>query len=72
MNTLLPYVRRMSLRCLLNVHRPMLTSIVRKTDHFTALCDDCGAIIQRSDESRWARSEPLAASRGQVAVADQS
>jgi hypothetical protein len=62
----------MSLRCLLNVHRPMLTSIVRRPDRFTALCDECGALIERSDDSRWAKSEPLASTRGQVAVADRS
>jgi hypothetical protein len=62
----------MSLRCLFNVHRPMLTSIVRKTDRFTALCDDCGSLIERSDESRWARSEPLASTRRQVALTDRS
>jgi hypothetical protein len=62
----------MSLWCLFNVHRPMLTSIVRRTDRFTALCDHCGLLIERSDESRWAQAEPLASTRSQVAVADRS
>jgi hypothetical protein len=69
---LLPYVRLMSLLCLFKVHRPMLTSIVRRTDRFTALCDHCGSIIERSDESRWARSEPLASTCSQAALADRS
>jgi hypothetical protein len=50
----------------------MLTSIVRKTDRFTALCDDCGSIIERSKESRWAKPEPLASTNSQVASADRS
>lgn len=50
----------MSLRCLFNMHRPMLNSIVRKADRFTALCDDCGLPLERMNDAGWAKSEPLA------------
>ena len=68
----IPHHRPMSLRCLFKVHRPMLTSIVRRADRSIAFCDDCGSSIERSGQSRWARSEPLVSSSGQVAMADRS
>jgi hypothetical protein len=49
----------MSLRCLFRVHQPMLTSIIRRHDRFTALCERCGLPIERSNDSRWGPSEPL-------------
>jgi hypothetical protein len=51
---------RMSLRCLFNLHRPMLTSIVARTNGFAALCGGCGLPIERSEEGRWTVSQPLA------------
>ncbi len=54
------YSRRVSLRCLFRVHRPMLTSITRRQDRYTALCDSCGLPIERSEEGRWTAAEPLA------------
>jgi hypothetical protein len=50
----------MSLRCLFNVHRPMLTSIVRRSSGYTALCDGCGLPLERLEEGRWRASQPLA------------
>jgi hypothetical protein len=60
-------IRNMSFRCLIRVHRPMLTSIVRRADRYTALCDDCGLPIERSEEGRWTASEPLLSRRDQAA-----
>jgi hypothetical protein len=50
----------MSLRCLFNVHRPMLTSIVRRSHGYAALCDGCGLPIERLEEGRWLTFQPLA------------
>jgi hypothetical protein len=61
------YPKGMSIRCLFRVHRPMLTSIVRRQDRYTALCDSCGLPIERRDDSRWTACEPLASRRDQVA-----
>jgi len=49
----------MKLRCLLARHRPMLTSIIVRGDRFTALCDDCGAPIERDQTRRWVSAAPL-------------
>ena len=61
------YFHRMSFRCILRRHRPMLTSIVRRSSGFEALCDDCGLPIERSDGSRWIGSEPLVLRHGKTA-----
>ena len=61
------YPTGMSIRCLFRVHRPMLTSIVRRKDRYTALCDSCGLPIERRDDSRWMACEPLASRHDQVA-----
>jgi hypothetical protein len=45
----------------------MLTSILRRADRYTALCDDCGLPIERSEEGRWTVSEPLLARHDQAA-----
>jgi hypothetical protein len=58
---------RVSFRCLFRVHRAMLTSIVRRADRYTALCDDCGLPLERSEEGRWAPPEPLVSRKGQAA-----
>jgi hypothetical protein len=39
----------------------MLTSIVRRENRYTALCDDCGLPIERSEAGRWGASTLLAA-----------
>jgi hypothetical protein len=57
----------MSLRCLFRVHRPRLTSIIRRQDRYTALCDGCELLIERSDEGRWKETEPLATRGDQAA-----
>jgi hypothetical protein len=57
----------MSLRCLFRVHRPLLTSIARRQNRYTALCDGCGRPIERSIEGRWTAAEPLVSRRGQAA-----
>jgi len=49
----------MRLRCFLGLHKPMLTSIVRKDHRFKALCDACTLPIERSEFGRWAVSAPL-------------
>ena len=63
------YPTVMSLRCLFRTHRPMLTSIVRREGHYTALCDDCGLLIERSEAGRWAASVSLVARRDQIVQA---
>lgn len=53
------YMSRMTFRCLLFRHRPMLTSVVRREGGYSALCDYCGALIERGDHGRWTASEGL-------------
>lgn len=50
----------MSLRCLIGLHGPMLNSIVRREDRYTALCDSCAMPIERSEQGRWAACPALA------------
>jgi hypothetical protein len=45
----------------------MLNSIVRHEDRFSALCDACGAPIERTETSRWTSAEPLVSVRNRVA-----
>jgi hypothetical protein len=54
------YLRLMSLLCLLGRHRPMLTSIIQRGRGFSALCDHCGAPIERGEGGRWRMSRRLA------------
>lgn len=51
------YLRLMSLLCLLGRHRPMLTSILRREHGFSALCDHCGAPIEREEGGRWTHAQ---------------
>ena len=37
----------------------MLTSIVPREHGFSALCDDCGAPIERPAHGRWTHSQAL-------------
>lgn len=64
---LVRYLVDMSVRCLFRLHRPMLTSIVRRENGFAALCNDCGLPIERSDVGRWSASEALLSRRDQAA-----
>jgi len=57
----------MGLRCLFRRHRPMLSSIVRRQDRYTALCDDCGMPIERGEKGRWASAEALVSRQGRAA-----
>lgn len=57
----------MKLRCLLSRHRPMLSSIIVRDDRFTALCDHCGALLERDQQRRWVTAAPLISPRDQVA-----
>jgi len=57
----------MKLRCLLARHRPMLTSIIVRGDRFTALCDHCGAPIERNQARRWVSATPLISSDSKAA-----
>jgi hypothetical protein len=52
----------MNLRCLVLRHRPMLNSIIVRDDRFTALCDHCGAPIERDPSRRWVNATPLTSS----------
>jgi hypothetical protein len=61
------YLCPMSLRCLMRLHRPMLNSIIRREDRYTALCESCGLPIERSEEGSWTETEPLLSRRGQAA-----
>jgi hypothetical protein len=54
------YLSIMSLRCYFGVHRPLLTSILRRGTGFVALCDSCSMPLQRSEEGGWKAAEPLA------------
>jgi hypothetical protein len=45
----------------------MLTSILKKEDGYTALCNDCGLPIVRSDDARWTIAEPLVSRRDEAA-----
>jgi hypothetical protein len=57
----------MNLRCLLLPHQPMLNSIIVRDDRFTALCDHCGAPIERDQYRRWVRARPLISTRDRAA-----
>ena len=56
----------MNLRCLFR-HRPMLTSIVKQSHAYTALCDTCGLPIERTEEGRWTASASLLSRRDEAA-----
>ena len=58
---------RLSIGCLFGFHRPMLTSIIRRQDCFTALCDGCGLPLARPNKGRWTVPGPLASQRDQTA-----
>lgn len=57
----------MKLRCLLLRHQPMLRSIIVRNDRFTALCDHCGAPIERDESRRWVNRAPLISGRDRAA-----
>jgi hypothetical protein len=61
------YLGGMRLRCLFLRHRPMLTSIVEREGGFAALCDDCGAPIERRADGPWTRAQGLLSRRDQAA-----
>ena len=61
------YRRLMSLLCLLGRHRPMLTSIIRREQGFSALCDHCGAPIERGDHGRWTHAAAVISKTDQAA-----
>ena len=50
----------MSIRCLLGIHRPSLSSIARKNGQYVALCESCARPLERAaQEARWLAAEPL-------------
>jgi hypothetical protein len=49
----------MSIRCLLGIHRPSLSSIARKNGQYVALCEGCARPLERAQEGRWLATEPL-------------
>jgi hypothetical protein len=61
------YAAALSFGCLFGLHRPMLTSIIRRQDRFTGLCDTCGLPIERPNDGRWTSPMPLASQRDQTA-----
>jgi hypothetical protein len=63
----MPYRSPMHLSCLFGRHRPMLNSIITKEHGFAALCDDCGAPIERRDDGRWIHCPALISDRNQPA-----
>lgn len=66
------YPEGMSFRCLFRAHSPMLTSIVRREGRYTALCDDCGLPIERTEGGRWAAAAPLVARGDQAATTSRT
>ncbi len=61
------YHRGMKLRCLFLRNRPMLSSIIVRSDRFTALWDDCGIPIERDGSRRWVNATPLISGRDEAA-----
>jgi hypothetical protein len=61
------YVGRMNLRCLFGRHQPMLTSIVKRSNGYTALCDGCTLPISRPENGRWMVTDALVSRRDQAA-----
>jgi len=61
------YLGGMRLQCLFLRHRPMLTSIVERGGGFAALCDDCGALIERRAGGRWTQAQGLLSRRDEAA-----
>jgi hypothetical protein len=57
----------MSLRCLFGRHRPLLASIIRRENGYTALCDECGLPIERSEDGRWTAAQGLLTRQDQAA-----
>jgi RNA polymerase-binding transcription factor DksA len=57
----------MKLRCLFLRHRPMLSSIIVREERFTALCDHCGAPIERDKLRRWVNAASLISSQDEAA-----
>jgi hypothetical protein len=57
----------MKLRCLFVCHRPMLSSIIVREDRFSALCDHCGAPLERGPTRRWVIAAPLVSDCDQAA-----
>jgi hypothetical protein len=45
----------------------MLSSIIVRDDRFTALCDHCGAPIERDHARRWEHAPSLIANQDQAA-----
>ena len=49
----------MSLFCFFGVHRPSLTSIVRRPTGLAGLCQRCSRPMTKSDEGPWRLADPL-------------
>jgi hypothetical protein len=45
----------------------MLTSIIRREGHYTALCDHCELPIARPENGRWTACAPLVSRGGHAA-----
>jgi hypothetical protein len=54
------YDALMSLRCLFDLHRPLLNSIMQRPAGYAALCEGCTLPIERSEDGRWTPCKPLA------------
>jgi hypothetical protein len=55
------YRAAMNLKCLIGLHRPSLTTIARRGDGFTALCEGCPTPLGRRKDGHWAACSPLMA-----------
>jgi len=51
--------RLMRLGCLFGLHRPSMSSIMRKGGRYAGLCESCARPLEREDNGRWIASDAL-------------
>jgi hypothetical protein len=56
-------------KCGLGLHTPSLITIARKRDRLHALCEGCGAPLERNAQGRWKTGRPLIAQAGSAGKA---
>ncbi|HEX8667590.1 MAG TPA: hypothetical protein VF727_04365 [Allosphingosinicella sp.] len=49
----------MSLKCFFGLHHPSVSSVARRGERYTGLCDSCARPLEREAVGRWVASEPL-------------
>ncbi len=57
-------MRLMSLRCVIGLHQPSLSSITRRQGGYAGICEHCARPLERGQQGRWVASEPVYQSRG--------